>query len=321
MRSCTFLIVALALAAALPAQTYTDAFNYANGLTIPGWTKVTGQWSIVNKQLQAEQRGLWQYLVKDGFQTLNGMCEVLAIYNGGSSMKLQFGGCTMRFVGTGDCVMDKIQDNNSSGDFDRFFVYDQPGSSKYVDPKTHKICVVRLGTIDGDLIGKIDIDGDGRWDHVVVKSTTKTPTVGKVGVAGYGGCLIDYFKYFDAIVRIDPTGLPPKPGNAVTLELRGDPSLTYQCACSLYNMPGIQLGTRMIPLTPENLMVLSIQNPVLFQRFTGVLDGSGKGKAAILIPFNPALTGLAFFFGMITLDQKSPFGVRNISNDLRIEIQ
>lgn len=321
MRVAAVLASLLLVAAVAPAQTYIEPFNYADGPTVPGWTQEVGSWSIQNRQLAVQQTSAWQYITLDTFRTLNGMCEVTAIYNLASVMKLQFGGCAMRFLSASDCVMDKIQDNNSSGDFDRFFVYDQPGGSTYVDPTPCLTAVVRLGTFDNTLIGMIDINLDGRWDHTVVHTSAKTPAVGKVGISGYGGCLFDDFKYFDAIVRVDPTGLPPAPGNLVKLELRGDAGLAYQCACSFTNAVGIRVDSRRIPLDPGDLMALSFQAPALFQNFAASLDAAGKGIAGLYIPPLPALKGVWFYFGMITLDPKKPSGIGNISNDLMIEIQ
>jgi len=323
LQKTTAILVAFIALVACTAQTqtYLEWFNHANGNTIPGWSMEAGAWTINNKQLVAEPRGLWQYITVDGFTTKNGMVEVTAVYNNNSTMKLQFGGGALRFISTSTNVMNKTQDNNSSGDFDRFFVYDQPGGSKYVDPTPHKMAVIRLGALDNDIIGKIDIDQDGRWDHVVVKPTTQTPCTGKVGIAGYGGCILDDFKYFDAIVRIDPQGLNPAPGNLTTIELRGTANLTYQCACSFTNAVGIHVDSRRIPLDPDDLMVISFQLPLMFQKFSGVLDTTGAGMAGIHLPAIPALKGVWFYLAMITLDPTARNGIRNISNDLRIEIQ
>ena len=323
MKTLVFLMTVLAVSGGFASsQTYWDLFNYAPGTLVPGWTEQAGDWSVdSNKQLVAEPRSLWQYITIDTFSALNGATEITAIYNTPSTYKLQFGGCAMRFQNTSTCVMNKIQDNNSSGDFDRFFVYDQPGGSSYVDPTPHKKTIVRLVTFDQDLIGKIDIDLDGKWDHVVVKPSTQSPITGKVGIAGYGHCIFDNFKFFDAAVRIDPQGLPPAPGNLIILQLRGTKDLVYQCACSSSNAAGIQVDSRLIPLDLTSMLVASLQIPAVFQNFSGKLDASGHGKAGIAIPMIPALSGLGFYFCMVTLDPLAPNGIANISNDLRIDIQ
>ncbi len=323
MKTLVFLVLVLAVTTGFASsQTYWDLFNYAPGTLVPGWTEQAGDWTVdTNKQLVSEPKFLWQYITIDTFSALNGCTEITAIYSASSSMKLQFGGCAMRFQNVNTCVMDKIQDNNSSGDFDRFFVYDRPGTSKYVDPKPHKKTVVRLMTFDKDVIGKIDIDLDGKWDHVVVKPSTQTPAAGKLGIAGFGGCIMDNFKFFDAAVRLDPQGLPPAPGNLIVLQLRGTKNLAYQCACSFSNATGIQVDSRIIPLDLTNLLVVSTQVPSIFQNFSGNLDSNGQGKAGIAIPMAPALSGLGFYFCMITLDPLAPNGIANISNDLRIDIK
>ena len=309
------------LAGSVSSQVYFDGFNYPDGTTVPNWNETVGDWSVQSKQLVGQPTSLWQYIVLDPFSELNACVQMNVFYNTASPRKLQFGGGTLRYS-TASNVMCKIQDNNSSGDFDRFFVYDQPGGSAYVDPvPPTTICGVRFYTIDNDVIGQIDTDMDGKWDYTVTKPTTQTAVAGKVGIAGFNDVIIDDFMYFNAIARVDPASQPPTPGSLVTFQLKGPANKLYQAACSFGNTGFALDTTRRIPLNVDNLFILSVTNPVLFQNFADRLDANGDGKAGVQLPKIPQLQGLPFYFGFVALDAAAPSFIGNISNDERVDIQ
>jgi len=314
---CVFLGVPALLAG---AQVYSDSFNYPDGTNVPGWNESVGDWSIQNRQLVSEHRFLWQYIVLDRFQELNA-CLQMTVIAVPSTQFYQDGGATLRYS-TSSNVMCKIQDNDRNGDFDRCYVYDRPGAAANaaISPVT-KRGTVRFFAIDLDLVCQIDADLDGKWDLTVSKQTAQTPTAGKIGIHGLGGVMVDDFKFFNAVARIDPASQTPSIGSFVTFQLKGPPNQIYQCACSLGNA-GFPLDpVRRIPLDVDNLMILSILNPALFQRFAGRLDSNGDGKADVAIPKIVALRGQTFYFGMVVLDPNAPNMIGNISNDVRVDIQ
>jgi hypothetical protein len=322
MRNTVLLVCAsLALIAAAPgAQVYSDSFNYANGTNVPGWNESVGDWSIQNGELACEHKFLWQYLVLDQFSEMNA-CVQMTVIATPSTVYYQDGGGTLRYSTLAN-VMCKIQDNNRNGDFDICYVYDRPGSatSKSFTPNT-KRATVRLYTLDKDVVSEVDADMDGVWDLTVVHQTAQVPAAGKPGIHGLGGVFFDDFKYFNAVTRIHANSQPPAPGSLVTLQLKGPANQLYQCACSFSNR-GFPLDPgRRIPLDVDNLLFLSVQNPVLFQSFSSRLDGNGDGLAGIQLPKIPALSGLAIYFAMVVLDANAPNFIGNISNDTQIRIQ
>lgn len=314
------LVVCLLLCASLgAAQVYTDTFTSTSLL---GWSMSGGTWKVTSlNQLQADPTRTYQYLAWDAAKAQNAAVEIKVFYNK-TVAGLQFGGGALRFIKHRDCVMNKTQDNNSSGDFDRFYVYDDPGSSNYMDPKAHTSTVVRLLAIGTALVGRLDTDMDGKWDYTVLRTSTKTVVAGKAGISGYGGVLFDDFKYFDGVVRLHPKSPAPTPGATIGLQLGADAGETYQCAASFGNGTGINLiDGRRIPLDVDNLMVLSFQAPTVFGAFFGTLNSNGIGNATVAIPSVAALKGTRFYVGMVTLDPKSRTGIGNIANDFRVDIQ
>jgi len=321
MKELTIVAVLLgAMALLAGAQVYSDSFNYPNTTNVPGWNESVGDWSIQNGELVSAHQFLWQYIVLDRYSELNA-CLQMTIIAVPSTQFYQDGGGTLRYS-TSSNVMCKIQDNNRSGDFDRCYVYDRPGSAANaaISPTT-KRGTVRFFTIDTELVCQVDADLDGKWDLTVSKQTAQTPTAGKPGIHGLGGIHADDFKYFNAVARLDPTSQTPSVGSFITFQLKGPPGKIYQCACSFGNTGFLIDPVRRIPLNVDNLMVLSILNPLWFQRFAGSLDASGDAKAGLLIPNAPALRGQTFYFGMIVLDSSAPSSIGNISNDVRVDIQ
>lgn len=109
----------------------------------------------------------------------------------------------------------------------------------------------------------------------------------------------------------------PRPGGTITLALDAsqDAGLAYQVGSSLGTGP-IPIDRRVLRLSPDDLLVVSVGGflPGIFAGYRGVLDGAGKGAAAIHIPAVAALVGQRIHSAFVTLDVKAPSGVRSISN-------
>jgi hypothetical protein len=67
----------------------------------------------------------------------------------------------------------------------------------------------------------------------------------------------------------------------------------------------------------DPLVDVSLSTPAVFQGYLGTITG-GLGSAAIVVPANPALTGVVFYTAFVTLDSGAPSGIAGISNTLRI---
>jgi len=96
----------------------------------------------------------------------------------------------------------------------------------------------------------------------------------------------------------------------------------YVMACSLNGSFAIPIGLkRRINLLPDSLMVLSLTQPSMFQKFIGNLDTSGKATGTILIPAIPALANTAIYCAAITWDLTARDGVANIAPTVPFKIK
>jgi hypothetical protein len=129
------LLTLLALSPTLAAQEYIERFDYPDGTAIPGWTEHQGgDFQIQNKQLILTS-GSHSYATIDKFLKI-GDCviDVECIYPAGSGVR--YAGASARHDGSATengLVQLKVQDNSSSGNWNRVFLYERPGSSLYLD--------------------------------------------------------------------------------------------------------------------------------------------------------------------------------------------
>ena len=95
----------------------------------------------------------------------------------------------------------------------------------------------------------------------------------------------------------------------------------YVLAASWSDVFGVRLTDgRRIPLDVDSLMVLSLGAPAIFQDFVGLLNASGVADATLNVPPAPALRGVKFRIGFITLDSLVPTGIRVISAARDVQI-
>jgi len=115
----------------------------------------------------------------------------------------------------------------------------------------------------------------------------------------------------------------PSPGSTVDLNLSSplDAGRFYQTASSFGTGP-IPLGSRVLGLTPDDLMVITVNGylPSLFVNYRGNLDSSGKAKAQIKIPNNPNLKGIRIHSAFVTFEPSAPLGINNISGTATFSI-
>ena len=109
----------------------------------------------------------------------------------------------------------------------------------------------------------------------------------------------------------------PTPGSTLILYLLAlsDAGLPYQVGTSLSGGP-TPIGTRQIGLGLDAILDASVNGylPTIFANYTGVLDPSGQGQAAINIPNLPALKGVRLYSAFVTVKAGAPFGIESISN-------
>lgn len=308
--------VLLACATGASAQVLTDSFTYPNGPTIGAWVESKGNWNAVSNQAEAEQVFAWQYLTHPSAMHRDVACQCIVTYNAASTQALQFGGVAIRATGAAtdtNLIMCKFQDNNSSGDFDRLYIYDRPGASTWADPTTpSKQGLVRLLAIDTRIVCQLDTDMDGAWDLVINHTSAQAPTVGPVGLTGFGGALLDDFALFDAVLLPDVSNPPATPGSTQKYVMRGNPGDGFQAALALGNA-GIPVGAAgTIPLSFDPLLLTSLN----FRGFNGTLDGNGDGSFTFFIPAIAALVGTRYHAAFVTINA----GISGISNDHQVTI-
>jgi hypothetical protein len=124
-----------------------------------------------------------------------------------------------------------------------------------------------------------------------------------------------------AVAVID--GASPRPGSDVDVVLttEGDGSIPYQMASSFGTGP-LVIDTRRLGLSPDGLFAISLGGlqPTLFEDFAGTMSAFGRATATIHLPNLPVLAGLTIHSAFVTLDARSPSGIRSISNTASFRI-
>ncbi|MBN2492237.1 MAG: hypothetical protein JXQ29_15430 [Planctomycetes bacterium] len=325
MRSPLVLLVVLGWLAPLAgAQVFTDDFTYPKGPTIGRWNQDRGVWQATGQEAQAQDSFLWQYLTLPNLLYQDCAAECTVLYNPSATNKLQFGGVALR-VNDGkndsDLVMVKVQDNDSSGDFDSIWLYARPsGSTSKTSIPGFLKARVRLAVLDTTAVAFVDDNMDGTWDHTLRLALTMTVKPGPAGVDGFGGVLIDDFAFFDGVILDDPTSPAPTPGAEVPLKLRGFPNGPYQAATSLGKSGIVLYDGRIIPLTTDSVLVASVTNtlPMIFKNYRGVCSSSGDATIRIAIPNIPVLKGITLYTAFANYSTSS---LLNISNEHAVTLQ
>lgn len=304
---CTVALLA-ATTSVVSGQVFVDPFNYPDGPSFGAWVEDKGNWNAVGNQAESEQVFAWQYCTIPTIPKTQDACVDCDVrYNTASSQALQFGGVALRMAGAAtdtNLIMVKIQDNNSSGDFDSLWLYERPGGA--TSNTTWGVATsarVRLLAIDNDVMAFADTNNDGVFDVVLRRTVALTPAAGPVGIDGFGGALIDNFAFFDAVIMPLASNPTPTPGAKIDYKLRGVPSTAYQVATSLGN-GGIALPTgSTIPLSLDPIFFASISGtlPGVFQGYAGAMDANGDASASLLLPAVPQLVGITLYTAFVNM--------------------
>lgn len=125
------------------------------------------------------------------------------------------------------------------------------------------------------------------------------------------------------VASLDSVSLPRIGTNyAMGLTAVKDAGKSYSLASSLSgSAPGLPIDRRFVPVVPDNLFFLTVQNlaPTIFRQYVGVLSASGTAAATFAIPNIGALVGVKVTTAFVTYPG-GPAGVNSISNPHHLTI-
>jgi hypothetical protein len=174
------------------AAIFCDDFNRINSTTVAGWTEQTGDWQITNNMLQNPNYPEWMYITADGTSQADGCITLRAIY--GTPVQLKFVGAVARYNGHNSNILFKIQDNQSTGYWDSFWVYTNGNSLNFYST-FHNFgtdAIIQLEYTGSNVTIRIDIDRDGIWDYTN-SGTVGNTSAGLCGVGAYDNAFTDDF--------------------------------------------------------------------------------------------------------------------------------
>ena len=166
------------------------------------------------------------------------------------------------------------------------------------------VSVTSAGDVNGDgyadiLVGADMADPGSRKDagQATVFSARGIPTISGSGSPRIGGTLM------------------------LGLIAPGDGTLPYQVGSSL-GAGAILINNRLLYLSPDIILVVSVHGlfPSIFSGYTGILDASGKGTAAIHTPNIPVLVGIRIHSAFVTLKPGAPSNIESIGNTFFFDV-
>jgi len=171
-----------------------DDFNITNTSVIPGWTEQKGDWEIFDNKLKTPARGqlLWDFITKNGSGQTDGCCRVRAIY--GDVTEVKFVGVIGRAQDSVTFILFKIQDNEASGYWNSYWVYNNRGYSalNIINKNFGKDAIIEMEYKGSNVTVRIDTDRDGTWDHTNTATVSNT-NPGLCGIGGYNNAFADNF--------------------------------------------------------------------------------------------------------------------------------
>jgi hypothetical protein len=151
-----------------------------------------------------------------------------------------------------------------------------------------------------------DLTGDGRPEIVVVDH----------GIGSLGPGSLALFQMPSLRAAPDAPQDTTSGGVAtLTLTAPAHPAGEFILLLSESAATGFPYVTRTVPLDATALLYWSVEHPLY-----GWLDGAGNATVKVSIPSSERFSGHDLFACWLGLDASSPWGVRLISNELRIQI-
>lgn len=179
-----------------------DNFNRPDGTNMgPNWNEVTGDWRIENEMARSQPSAFTDLMTFNGYNSTQPYVEAEVYYLG--SARVTYAALVSRYLNLSNNLFIKVQDNNSSGDFERVFFYygnnggpwaGMTGGNYYVDVTPFvkaRIWTVVSGT---DITLNIDRDMNGVPEDILTRGNFPTANLGDVvGLGGYNNATFDNF--------------------------------------------------------------------------------------------------------------------------------
>ncbi len=168
----------------LTREVFCDSFDHTFGTTSPRWwTEESGDWSLADRRLVSEALAANQVITVDSIDQADGCVEVQGFY--GDGFGLRSFGTVARYASASDRVLVKLQENGTNGFFNACYAYDGGSTVLAVQGQNFGTEPVLQVQYDGPQVTvRIDVDGDGGWDHEYPVTVT-TIHGGLTGASAY----------------------------------------------------------------------------------------------------------------------------------------
>jgi hypothetical protein len=160
-----------------------------------------------------------------------------------------------------------------------------------------------VGSLGRAVHGGRDVNADGLPDVIIASREDVN------GIQSAGKAYVYVSKSLKATDQV-PLGTDLE----LNLHVPAQPYGFYYLGFALDKEPGIPVGTRILPLSLDILLLVTFGNPA----FSGNLDHKGKKRLTYHMPDDPGLSGLTFYGAFLTTKSGAPCGVGTISNPEKI---
>ena len=120
-------------------------------------------------------------------------------------------------------------------------------------------------------------------------------------------------------VSANPTTIGVGSFSNLTFHAPGFENEPYLAGAAFGTSPGLPTAYGVVPLNNDVLLNLSLNTPSVFLNFQGLIGPGGTSPGLILVPNNPAYSGLSFWVAFVALPTGgAPWGT---SSPLQLMVQ